>query len=239
MYQTFMKQISLHNRVTIQVLLVGLLWVLGLSSNAQSLLGLSDLSSFEKLLDGKTHFSIDSDGDYVAIGDYHSSTTRLSKTIPQVGCVLIYKRSKTEGWTFFQEIKSPGGRAFDNFGVSVALSEKFLVIGAIGVDQVDENGQVIEDTGAAYFYTKDSKGEFVLAQKICSNDLKPYAIFGSKVDIKEDEITINSQTEENNNTNWVAYTFKQVDGNIWSPVKKAASDDHIKHPTLSSLFPEQ
>jgi hypothetical protein len=215
--------------------LVSLMLMCGVSSFSQSLLGFSDLSSFEKLLNGKTHFSIDSNGDIVVIGDYHATEQYLGKTLPQVGNVVVYKKSAKGEWIFFQEIKSPSGSAYDNFGVSVAISEKYLVIGAIGVDQVDENGNVLEDAGAAYFYSKNSSGEFELVQKICSNDLKPYSIFGSKVDIKDDEIIIDSHTEENNNTNWVAYTFKQIDGQVWIPVKKSATDGHVKSPSLSFL----
>lgn len=227
--------IKVHLR-TKSAIITTLLFLFSMTLFGQSLYEFSDLDSFEKILKGKIHFSIDSDGSIVAIGDYHQPTTRLNKTIPQVGSVLIYSKDEHGNWNFIQEIKSPRGKAFDNFGVSVALSDKYLVIGALGEDHINSEGELVHDTGAAYFYKKNEDGEFILAQKICSSDLHPYSIFGSKVDIKKDEIIIDSHTEENNNTNWVAHTFKQLNGEEWIPTKKVATDGHIKTQDLRNIL---
>ena len=69
-----MKKIVTQKCFIFPLILMGLFWLLETTSVAQSLLGLSDLGSFEKLVNGKSHFSIDTDGDIVVIGDYHSST---------------------------------------------------------------------------------------------------------------------------------------------------------------------
>ena len=229
---------EVNSRIIRTTLIIGLIFSFGISTIGQSLLAFDDMSSFEKILKGKTHFSIDSDGKLLVIGDYHYSTERLSKTIPQVGCVLIYIKDESGNWNFAQEIKSPRGKAYDNFGVSVAISDKYLVIGALGEDHMDENGEIIYDTGAAYFYQKDDKNNFQLVQKICSSDLKPYSIFGSKVDIKDDEIIIDSHTEENNNTYWIANTYQKNENNDWQPVRKSATDGHIKNQTVSNILSE-
>ncbi|MBN2167064.1 MAG: FG-GAP repeat protein [Marinilabiliaceae bacterium] len=218
-------------KVKLQGLIIALGFVLlfAISSNGQSLFQFEDFASFDKILKGKIHFSIDSDGKNVAIGDYHRASTDINKNIPQVGCVLIYEKNKDGKWIFTQELKSPRGKAYDNFGVSVALSDKYLVVGALGEDYVNEKGETVYDTGAAYFYTKNTQGKFELVQKICINDLKPYSIFGSKVQIKEDEIIVDSHSEENNNTSWIAHTFKKDENTSeWYPVKEVATDGHIK-----------
>lgn len=228
-------KVSLLNQAMKELLLiVGLIMFSGISSKGQSLIGTSRLESLEKLVKGVAHFSIDSNGELAVVGKYQQSEKNNGKSMPQVGCVYIYNKNKQGEWVEMQAIKSPSGQAYDNFGVSVALSDKYLVIGALGEDQYDENGQLINDTGAAYFYEKTEDGQFEMIQKVTCSDLKPYSIFGSKVDIKNENIVINSQTEENNNSNWIANSFVK-NGGTWSLADKTATSIYSYDP-LNTLI---
>ena len=63
-----MKKLHLKLHVTLLVTIIALFGLQGTCSFGQSLLGFSDLSTFEKLINGKSHFSIDTDGEVVVEG---------------------------------------------------------------------------------------------------------------------------------------------------------------------------
>ncbi|NOQ71589.1 MAG: T9SS type A sorting domain-containing protein [Crocinitomix sp.] len=106
--------------------------------------------------DAGDHFgiSVGVDGDYIVVGahsDNHDEDGGAE--IENTGSVYIFELQ--DDGTYDELIKlDASDRAIDDeLGISVAISESTIIVGAFQQDEDPDGGTYLEDAGAAYFYT--------------------------------------------------------------------------------------
>ena len=124
------------------------------------------------------------------------------------GAVYLYIL-KDDEWKFHQKIIASDGGASDNFGQSVAISEKHLIVGAY------THGT--NDQGAVYVFEKSAKNKFDFVQKLSPNSselINNY--FGRSVSINGNDLVIGA----------------------WGDSSKSGSVYFMKYNTTNSKFEE-
>ncbi|MDN3725492.1 T9SS type A sorting domain-containing protein [Aequorivita sp. SDUM287046] len=158
----------------------------------------SDLTSEAKL--GMNPTSLDVEGNTIVAGAPGENVW--------TGSVYVFKR-EAGMWIEAQKIFSPTPQTSDVFGVGVALSGDYLVVGANEVD-----GR----KGAAYIYLKNGNGQFEYVQTVMASDASNDSFFGTAVSISGDQMVIGAYgaTAEQG----AAYIFERNAQGIWTEVQK-------------------
>lgn len=134
------------------------------------------------------------------------------------GAVYLFKFSAGE-WTEETKIIASDGSAGDGFGVSLALSENMLIIGANATDQ---NGS---ESGAAYVF-EYTAGKWEQAAKLTPGDGAAGDKFGHSVSISGEIAVIGSPRADigNHFDQGAAYIFFR-EHSKWSECVKLTADD--------------
>ena len=130
-------------------------------------------------------------------GDYFGYSVDISGGNIVVGAHLDDDNGSDSGSTylfsstgsFLKKILAPDGMAEDNFGISVAISESYILIGAYFDD---DNGT---RSGAAYLF--DIVGNFVA--KLIAPDGAALDRFGASVAVSESVLVIGAYDDDNEN----------------------------------------
>ena len=132
------------------------------------------------------------------------------------GAVYIYQYS-FGSWEYLQKIVTPSGASTDNYGSSVAISGKTMVVGAYG------DGEKGVNAGAVYVFVFDGIN-WVFQQKLIADNLVPGDIFGYSVAIEKDVIVVGSPNKYSSRGS--AYIFvKDVDG--WRELEELTDVDYV------------
>lgn len=107
----------------------------------------------------------------------------------------------------------------DTFGIAVAVSGDWSVVGATGADDLGVN------SGAAYIYERTASG-WVERQRIKASDAATNAAFGSSVDIEGTTIVVGAPGASFQGMAGVGaiYTF-ECSGGVWSETSKLVPND--------------
>ncbi|MBN2011711.1 T9SS type A sorting domain-containing protein [candidate division KSB1 bacterium] len=158
-------------------------------------------------------YAVDIDGDYMVVGscwdDDHGE---------QSGSAYIYKRSGST-WNMQDKIAASDGGADNRFGINVAISGQFAIVGAFFDDDFGTR------SGSAYIFerinTDWTEREILHADDGAANDW-----FGASVSIDGEYAAVGSRYDDNENGNdaGAVYIFKQT-GNDWLQQKKILASD--------------
>jgi hypothetical protein len=184
-------------------------------------------------------FSVAISGDTLVVGDYleDSSTTGVNSTpdrsATDAGAAYVFVRSGTN-WTQQAYLKAHQVNEGDFFGISVAVSDDTVVVGAnledsstTGVNSTpDEIGGVSFNSGAAYVFVRSgtnwTQQAYLKAHQVTLNDH-----FGDSVGISGDTVVVgasgedsgttavNSTPEESASSSGAAYVFVRS-GTNWT-----------------------
>ena len=154
-------------------------------------------------------------GDYAIVGAYYEDEGGNN-----AGAAYIFKRS---GATWSQQVKIQANdkQASDNFGVRVALSGDYAIVGAYFEDQGGA------DAGAAYIFKRDTGAETWSQQaKIQASDKEAGDNFGISVSIAGDYAIVGAHQEDTGGVvdAGAAYIFKRS-GITWSQQAKIQASD--------------
>lgn len=133
------------------------------------------------------------------------------------GCAYIFQRNGAT-WTMQAQLLANDGAAGDAFGVSVAISGNYVVVGADG-DNVGTN----QDQGSAYVFFYNGT-TWVQQARLLSSDGAASDRFGNCVSIAGDYIVAGATG--NNNYNGAAYMFFR-NGTTWSQQARLVSSDGV------------
>jgi len=160
--------------------------------------------------------NVDIDGDYAIIGEF---LAKADGSTVMSGIAHIYERNAEGEWLSVATLRASGTAAMrDNFGIDVAISGNYAVVGAKGKDGY---------TGAAFFFKKNSDGTWGVEdsndntyrnenQKVTASDAAAYDYFGISVAI-DGELAVVSHKDNNGS----AYLFELNNATgTWSEVKK-------------------
>ncbi len=109
------------------------------------------------------------EGNAAFIGAYHEGTGSNPSSTFWQGAVFVFQRDANGVWTSFQKIKANNIGYAAEFGSSISVDGRLMVVGARG-ERRDANGQnTLTGAGAAYFFHQnDTSGLWEYVQKVSS-----------------------------------------------------------------------
>jgi len=157
----------------------------------------SDLSGDAKM--GMNPTSLDVQGNTIVVGAPGENLWTGS----------VYVFNKVGGvWEESQKIMSPTPATNDTFGIGVAISGDYMVVGAQGIDT---------SRGAAYVYVKNASGVWEYDQTISASNAAIDNYFGSSVSISGDKIVVGAYGA--NSEKGTAYIFEKDAQGIFQEVQ--------------------
>jgi len=178
-------------------------------------------------------------GDTVVVGSYREDSNATgvngddtNEGLSDSGAAYVFKRTDL-GWIQEAYLKASNAGAVDNFGITVAISEDTVVVGATGEDSNatgvngDDTNNSSADSGAVYVFKRTELGwsqeVYLKASNTESADQ-----FGGALSISGSTIVVRAHSEDSNATgvngdqnnngainSGAVYVFKR-EGGIWS-----------------------
>ncbi len=133
-------------------------------------------------------YSVAISGDYAVVGAWADADNGAAS-----GSAYIFKRDGT-AWTEQAKITASDGAAYDRFGVSVAISGDYAVVGA----HTDDDAGM--DSGSAYIFKRDGTAWEEQA-KITASDGAAYDCFGISVAISGDCAVVGASGDDDAGSN--------------------------------------
>ena len=169
-------------------------------------------------------------GDYIVVGAFNEDEDATGANYAlNAGSAYIFKNTSGT-WSQVQKIVASDREAYDAFGVSVAISGDYVIVGASGEDQDVVGANYVANAGSAYIF-KNTSGTWSEVQKIGASDRGAQDNFGVYVAISGDYafVGVPWEDEDVSGNNYMsvagsAYIFKNTSG-TWSQVQKIVASD--------------
>ena len=169
-------------------------------------------------------------GDYAIVGANQEDEDETGgNTLSNAGSAYIFKNN-TGTWSEVQKIVASDRGVNDIFGISIAISGDYAIVGAIYEDEDTTGGNPLTNPGSAYIF-KNNAGTWSEAQKIVASDRGANDAFGISVAISGDYAIVGANQEDEDETGGntlsnagSAYIFKNNTG-TWSEVQKIVASD--------------
>jgi hypothetical protein len=154
-------------------------------------------------------------GDYALVGSYSDD---IGANTDQ-GSAYVFARSGTD-WTQQAKLTANDGAAGDYFGLSVAISGDYAIVGANGDDIGAKN-----DQGSAYLFVRSVSG-WTFQTKLIANDGVATDFFGTSVAISGDYALVGAYSDDvgTNVDQGSAYVFVRS-GTNWTQQDKLTAID--------------
>lgn len=156
-------------------------------------------------------YSVSISGDYILVGAFEEDGSGIDQ-----GAAYIYENDGAGNWTNERKIVPGDVADQDNFGIAVALSGDYAVIGSYKDDDGDT------DTGSAYIYKNDGSNNWNFVTKLNASDATAGDDFGQTVAIDGNYVVVGSR---NNGGNGAAYVFKNNGSDVYSEIAKLIASD--------------
>lgn len=175
-------------------------------------------------------FAVDIDGDDIVVGAYQNdkNTTGILPIV-KAGAAYIFKNNAGT-WSQTQKIIASDRGPNDNFGYSVSISGKYIVVGAPYEDEDLTGGNSMTDAGSAYVF-KESGGTWIQIKKLIATDRSIDANFGIAVDNTIDDIIVGAfkESKDASGTNLIigtgaAYIYSN-NSDAWTQTQKIVASD--------------
>jgi hypothetical protein len=159
--------------------------------------------------------SVSINGDYAVVGAFRGDGNEVD-----CGSAYIFKSSgpNDPNWVEQAKLTASDGAAQDYFGVSVAISADYAVVGAFWDDDLGEN------SGSAYVFKREGDS-WIQQQKLTAADGAEWNEFGYSVSISGDYILVGAKSGDGNEA-WsgAVYAFKRS-GDTWTQQAKLTASD--------------
>ena len=157
-----------------------------------------------------SHVSIS--GDYAIVGAYGDDENGNYS-----GSAYTFVRND-EDWVQQEKLFAEDGEAGDLFGRSVSVNGDYAIVGSVLDDDVAPN------SGAAYIYFRDGQ-DWLLQEKITSNNGRGGEQFGFSVSIMGDHVIVGAHQQNDNGIgSGSAYLFHH-NGREWIQQENITADD--------------
>ena len=175
----------------------------------------------------KFGYSVAVDGDIAVVGAY-----RDGEKGDEAGAAYVFTRSSGVVWDEGVKLTASDGAPYDNFGISVAVDDNTIVIGASGDD---DNGA---DSGSVYVFTK-ANGVWSQVAKLTASDGAALDYFGHSVAVSGNTVLVGAYLDDREETDTETgledsgsvYVFVKPSSNGWADgyetvkLAAAAADD--------------
>jgi len=149
-------------------------------------------------------------GESVAISGEYIMVGSLETFNANVGQGVVYVFKLTNG--LFEEvdiITADDGSANDQFGISIAIDNNTMVVGAINAEVNNQN-----NAGAIYVYVLEN-GDWNFQAKLTASNVTAWDFFGFAIDIHGDRIVATADPFPFEDGEGTAYTYIRT-GSIWN-----------------------
>ena len=160
--------------------------------------------TLKTILHASDAVAMDAFGQKVAIRGSTIAVGAYGKDI-FTGTAYIFEQKNDSTWEQVQIIKDPRGKHRDYFGSAIALTDKYLAIGAWGDDTKATNA------GAVYLYEKTG-GKWQLTKKIYASDAAYRDKFGFSLDMNEQILAVGAYSNDDKDvSSGTVYLFDLTD----------------------------
>jgi choice-of-anchor B domain-containing protein len=138
------------------------------------------------------------------------------------GAVYVFTKNAAGEWTESQRLTPPGLAEGDSYGRSIALSDKFALIGAAGADS---------SRGAVFVFKREGNG-FTYHSKLTQDEVEEGALFGLTVVMHGSKALVSAQANGQEEG-------KADHGDVFSYIYDSATDtwkDGGKLPKFQNIF---
>ena len=141
---------------------------------------------------GNFGVSVAISGDTLVVGSNGERTGENGQDAPFAGAAYVFVRNGTT-WTQQAYLKAPKPKALDQFGISVAISDDTVVVGAFGEDS-DDVPEDEDNSGGAYVFVRNGT---VWTQQAHLTATNPHILdgFGVSVGISGDTVVVGAYGE--------------------------------------------
>ncbi|MDH5693447.1 MAG: FG-GAP repeat protein [Gammaproteobacteria bacterium] len=117
------------------------------------------------------------------------------------GAVYVFIRNSDGGWDQQAVLTASNGQNFDRFGISVALHDDTLAVGAFGEDgdansTIDNSNNNTNHAGAVYVFTRDDKGEWSEQAYLKASNPGEDDFFGESLALFGDTLAVGVRRED-------------------------------------------
>ena len=190
--------------------------------------------AFDRNEAGNFGSSISVDGDWLVVGAMYEKKNETGVLGSRSGAAYIYKKNIISGrWEFFQKLAQASRNDLDRYGVSCAVSNNYLAIGAYSHDYDENELTYSQNAGAVYTYEFNGTN-WVFTEKLVRPSRTDGDNFGYALDLRNDELVIGAPLKALSggaNNNGVIDLYKRV-GSNW-----VTSQPSIIFPYASLSFP--
>tara|TARA_R110002096_G_scaffold238027_3_gene429352 strand:+ start:45850 stop:48009 length:2160 start_codon:yes stop_codon:yes gene_type:complete len=159
-------------------------------------------------------YSVAISGEIVIVGAYQEShDTTGGASLSAAGSAYIFKNNAGT-WSETQKLVASDREAQDQFGISVAISGEYAIVGASLEDHDTTGGNTLTLAGSTYLF-KNNAGSWTEAQKLVASDREAQDRFGYSVAISGDYAIVGAIWEDHDTTGGAfrsnagsAYLFK-------------------------------
>ena len=148
-------------------------------------------------------------GNYIVVGDYQKDEVGIDS-----GAAYIYKKTTT-GWEYSQKLMPSVLRQFSQFGYSVALNDKFLIVAARGHDSYK---------GRIFVYELQN-GIWILSQNFSSIAANDGDYFGESIALFETTLVVGATSSHTEIVSGGAAFIFEHNGSSWSQTNKLIASD--------------
>jgi len=152
----------------------------------------------------------------IVVSAYYDDDQGLSS-----GSVYIFRLNEEGNWYVQQKIIASDGAQSDYFGISVAVYDETIVVGAFGDDDQGSN------SGSVYVFTRNEEDNWNEQQKLTASDAEAGGYFGTSVAVSDETIVVGERIkgDEFYNRGGSVYVFTlDGDGNWYEQQQLTASD---------------
>lgn len=180
-------------------------------------------------------------GESVAIDDNYAITGAPGHTLDNndsnsfelAGAAYIFEKNEDDEWIQIQKLIASDRVEDDIFGVSVAISNHVIVVGAQWDDEGILGQNSLEDAGSVYIFEKNSDNLWQELQKVTASDRAAEDYFGAAVAISGNRIVIGAERQDFDEMGenemdraGAAYIFERNESTgLWEEVQKIVSSN--------------
>ena len=156
------------------------------------------------------------DGNILVVGapnEASNGSNPSDNSLSHSGAAYIFEK-QNNAWVQTAYLKAQNPHVNDEFGVSVAVDNGVVAVGAHGDDNI------VPDSGAVYIFEKQG-GVWTQTAYLKASDPSDTAVFGASVSIESDILVVGAPAEKYDTNTWSgsAYIYKKVNGS-WNEVTK-------------------
>ncbi len=133
-------------------------------------------------------------GDTLVVGARYDQVQSGAGTNYYAGAAYVYQLDGVN-WTLQARLTASDPEAGDLFGSSVDIYQDTIVVGAVGSDSTDENGDAANEMGAAYVFTRSGE-QWQQQAKIQPEDGIADDNFGNAVSLVGERIVVGASAKD-------------------------------------------